>query len=386
MKGNSQVWTLGKFRLRIYLVALFLVLIPTLASYFAVRGVLSSTLSLGLNQPIEAQLEMAGKNLKLLAKLDFENESVYKQQFLQLQEIKRTYTFLLDTLPSMHRFYIIAFIIAISIGLIFALALATWLNRKIIHAHESALEEMKASQDRVFHLENRESWKIFAQKLVHEIKNPLTPIQVMVARLPGKYLDLHSDRKVNSEFDMAFQMTLEETKQIVTEEIHKVNAWIEAFSKYARMPAPEISQVDLKEYILEFQKNYGSYWDHLKISVKFNDLLKPYGFFDPMLIKQVLFNLTKNSAESVTGRDIEFSIEIQSHESQGVTLIVRDNGPGLPEAFKDRLFQPNISSKGTDQPRGFGLAIVKKILLEHGGDIRHLELSPGCGFLERIEN
>ncbi len=390
MKRSNQVWTMGKFRQKIFLAAFVLIIIPTVISYFAVRGVLSSILDLGMDRRIESQLDLAGKNLKDLAKFDSENESLYKQQFLQLQEVKRTYTFLLDSLPSMHRIYLIAYLISLGIGLITALAIATWLNRKIIQSHQSALDEMKVSQDQIFYLENRESWRLVAQKLVHEIKNPLTPIQVMVSRLPAKYLTLHSHVTVETGGSegrggsenpiQEFKSVLDETKQIVTEEIQKINAWIEAFSKYARMPEPKISQVDLKEYLLEFQQNYGSYWDHLLVSVNFSDSLKLSCSFDPMLIKQVLFNLAKNSAESVTGRQIDFSIHIQNNEERGVTLVIRDNGPGIPVEFRELLFQPNISSKGSDQPRGFGLAIVKKILLEHGGDIRYLDLSEGCGF------
>src|SRR5687767_170006 len=109
MRPQQHSWTMGKFRLKVYLVALFLAMIPTVTSYFAVRGVLSSTMTLGLDQRIESQLDLAGKNLKHLAKLDSENESLYKLQFLELQEIKRTYTFLLETLPSMYRTFMTSF-------------------------------------------------------------------------------------------------------------------------------------------------------------------------------------------------------------------------------------------------------------------------------------
>lgn len=360
---------MNKFRLRIYLVALFLATIPTVMAYFALKGVLYSSLTLGLDQRIEAQLETAGDHLKKLAKLDRKNESIYESQFQHLQEVKGTYSFLLETLPSMHRIYVITFIIIIGMGLGFALILATWLNHKLIQSHESALNQMKASRDQVFYLENRESWRLVAQKLVHEIKNPLTPIQMMVARLPSKYL--------SSPTEQEFKRVLDETKQIVTEEIQKVTAWIEAFSKYARMPSPHIVQVEIDQFLEDFQKSYGDYWENLVLSVKSDP--GHIGYFDPMLVKQVLFNLAKNSAESDFTRQIEFSIEVQCGPN-GITFRTIDNGPGVPEKLKSHLFQPNISTKGTDQPRGFGLAIAKKILIEHGGDIHLRETPSGCEF------
>jgi signal transduction histidine kinase len=377
MKRQDKIWKMRQFRFKLYLVVLSLAIVPTIVSYFTVSGILGSAMMLGMDQRIESQLDRAGRNLKTLSKFDPENEHLYKQQFLQLQEVRRTYTFLLDALPSMHRSYVYVFLIIIGIVILSALVLATWLNRKLIQAHDSILEKMKASQEQVFHLKNRESWRFVAQKLVHEIKNPLTPIQVMVARLPGKYL--HFNSSSSHGFNSEFKLILDETKQIVNEEIDKVNTWIEAFSRYARMPEPQIAQVNVREFISEFHRHYQNYWENLNITVNTDKLLQFNCSFDPMLMKQVLFNLAKNSAEA-TQKDVELSIEAREGERGGLTLVFIDNGPGLLPEIKERLFQPSISTKDAHQARGFGLAIVRKIMLEHGGDIRHFNPPQGCGF------
>lgn len=357
----------------VYLVALALTLLPTLGAFYAVRGILDSATTIGINRGVTEELDRAGTRLKELAKFDPSHEEKYRTEFEKLQETRRNYGLLVDLAPALNTSYMEVFLIILGVALAMALGLAWWLNRKIIGSHEAAVSGMKVAQERNAYLENREAWRLVAQKFVHEVKNPLTPVKVMVGRLLSKYKSTHGEPSPE------FEAVLQETRDMVSEETDKITRWVEAFSNYARMPDAALRNEDLRRVLEDFLRQYGDYWENLKIQWTATLGYGNWVHCDSVLFKQVLFNIAKNSSEASVGSSLTLSISCEQVDG-GYRLILKDNGPGLRPDLPMKLFQPYAGSKANAGGMGLGLAISKKIMLEHGGDIRFLPSNCGCGF------
>ncbi len=358
----------------VYSVALVLTLLPTIAAYYAVENIVQSAVQLGFNQNISAELDHSGQRLKELAKLNPAKEATYRKEFLQLQDLRGAYETLFRSGSVLKEAYLQTFLLISGLALFSAFLLAWWLNRRIIGSHDAALTQMRKAKERTLFLEQNESWRLFAQKLVHEIKNPLTPVQVMVGRIPKKYALLHPNPSLE------FTTLVEETRAIVDEEILKVNQWIEAFSQYARMPAPKYVSIDPRQMLELFVQQYKDQWPMLQMSFVDHASQNIPLRCDPSLVKQVLFNLAKNTAEIETRGPLQFRLELLSFDNQSYGIRVSDDGPGISAAIAKRLFQPYTTEKG-ERGMGLGLAIAKKVLLEHGGEIEYVASEKGCTFL-----
>ncbi|HLO79085.1 MAG TPA: PAS domain-containing sensor histidine kinase [Magnetospirillum sp.] len=218
--------------------------------------------------------------------------------------------------------------------------------------------------------QRKAAWADVARRIAHEIKNPLTPIQLSAERLKRKYLkEIQSDPETYSK--------LIET---IVRQVGDIGRMVDEFSSFARMPAPQMKPDDLAEICRHavFLQRTG-YPD-----VAFEADL-PAGkvprVCDGRLIGQALTNLLKNAVEAIGGREGEglppgrVHLELSERNGQWVVEIT-DNGKGLPTENRERLTEPYMTTraKGT----GLGLAIVKKIMEDHGGDL-YLEDAPGGG-------
>jgi two-component system nitrogen regulation sensor histidine kinase NtrY len=218
--------------------------------------------------------------------------------------------------------------------------------------------------------QRKAAWADVARRIAHEIKNPLTPIQLSAERLKRKYLkEIQSDPK-----------TYVDLIETIVRQVGDIGRMVDEFSSFARMPAPQMKPEDLADLCrqaLFLQRN--GYPE-----VMFEGSL-PEGKVpitcDGRLIGQALTNLLKNAVEAIQGRDGadrppgRVGLVLRS-EGSGIVVEVEDNGKGLPTDNRERLTEPYVTtrSKGT----GLGLAIVKKIMEDHGGDL-YLEDAPGGG-------
>jgi len=204
------------------------------------------------------------------------------------------------------------------------------------------------------------AWADVARRIAHEIKNPLTPIQLSAERLRRKYLS-----QIRSDTEVFRQCT-----DTIIRQVGDLRAIVDEFSAFARMPTPSFGRED----VIELARRAVFLQDVANPKVKFT-LDAPEGPVilncDGRLVSQALTNLLKNAVESLAPlgeADENFVGEVTVIVSQDrAETIVRiiDNGQGLPEKMKDRLTEPYVTTrlKGT----GLGLAIVKKIMEEHGG-------------------
>ena len=205
------------------------------------------------------------------------------------------------------------------------------------------------------------AWSEVARRLAHEIKNPLTPIQLAAERLRHKYL-----HKVQS-IDAAQMDRLTRT---IVEQVESMKEMVNAFSDYARTPAMRPRFVDLNALVLDVVELYHSASPAVRFETRLEQPLTPV-HADPDRLRQVLHNLLKNAIEACGDRDAPWVRAETRAGSAGdeamVELSVHDSGAGFHGDIADRIFDPYVTSKS--KGTGLGLAIAKKIVEEHGGAI-----------------
>ncbi len=200
------------------------------------------------------------------------------------------------------------------------------------------------------------AWREVARRLAHEIKNPLTPIQLCAQRLQRQF----------SSSPPAVREFVDECTSTIVGEVESLKALVDEFSQFARMPAPRRSLTDLHALL----DGTLALYDGLFPDVRFDTLLAvslPPVRLDPDQIRRVVINLVDNAVEALNQRG-RIVIETRHDPDSGtVRIVIADNGPGIPAEERDKLFMPYYSTK--KRGSGLGLAIVRRIVAEHGGTI-----------------
>ena len=200
------------------------------------------------------------------------------------------------------------------------------------------------------------AWGEVARRLAHEIKNPLTPIQLSAERLQLKF----ADKLKGADADMLARST-----QTIINQVQAMKRMVNEFSDYARMPAPALASLDLNALIGEVLGLYETSQAQIEVDLA-ADL--PAVFGDASQMRQIIHNLLRN-AEDAQETAPAAQIGVRSRLRDGmVELLVSDCGPGFPPDIMARVFEPYVTTK--TRGTGLGLAIVKKIVDEHQGRIR----------------
>jgi nitrogen fixation/metabolism regulation signal transduction histidine kinase len=206
------------------------------------------------------------------------------------------------------------------------------------------------------------AWGEVARRLAHEIKNPLTPIQLSAERLQLKLADKLPPQEA--------QMLVRSTDTIVNQ-VAALKQMVNDFSEYARSQHIQPISLSLNDLIREVLVLYESM--AVKISLDMDPTLPPVRG-DVALLRQVLHNLMQNALDALVGVDGP-QIEVRTEITEvGVKLSIRDNGSGFSETLLARVFEPYVTSK--QRGTGLGLAIVKKIVDEHHGNIQLANVTP----------
>jgi two-component system nitrogen regulation sensor histidine kinase NtrY len=215
----------------------------------------------------------------------------------------------------------------------------------------------------LFKAQRMAAWREVARRIAHEIKNPLTPIQLSAQRLRRRYLKTFSDD------DHVF----DDCTKMISDQVDELKNLVNEFSNFARMPATKPNENNLNEVINECLALYGE--AHKQIS--FRHILEqnlPNTMFDREQIKRVIINLIENAIAAIDGAGTIHLESIYNHDLQIITLTIADSGCGIPAEDKARLFEPYFSTKKTGT--GLGLAIVATIIADHNGYIRVKDNSP----------
>jgi len=232
-------------------------------------------------------------------------------------------------------------------------------------AFNEMVARLQENQEQLIQLEKMAAWREIARVLAHEIKNPLTPMQLMVQQLKDKY----------GGDDPAYQKLLDECTAIIIDEINTLRNLAREFSDFARMPGLNLETGDLNELLADLAKLYPE--------VKCEGYGAPLKTrFDYEKMRRVLINLIENSLDSIRqkgGGKVELKLSARENCAR---LICSDTGMGVPEELQKRIFEPYVSTKKSGM--GLGLAIVRRVVTEHGGKIT-LKSDVGAGAVFTIE-
>jgi two-component system nitrogen regulation sensor histidine kinase NtrY len=218
------------------------------------------------------------------------------------------------------------------------------------------------------------AWRDVARRIAHEIKNPLTPIQLSAERLRKKY------RKDVPESELE---VFDRCTDTIVRQVGDIGRMVDEFSAFARMPAPKFSEQDAAELLRAavFAQRVAS----PEIEVELEDPEDVRLLADGRMLAQALTNVLKNAAEAIEAQrgaaprhDGRITARLVSDET-GIAFEVEDNGVGLPAKDRDRLTEPYVTTR--EKGTGLGLAIVKRIMEDHGGELELADARGGRGAL-----
>jgi len=205
------------------------------------------------------------------------------------------------------------------------------------------------------------AWGEVARRLAHEIKNPLTPIQLSAERLRRKYLKTLSEDEAQ---------VLDRATHTIVQQVEAMKEMVNAFSDYARAPDIDINRFDIDKLAHEVVDLYRAQESGIRITLN-TDANLPMVEADVGRIRQILHNLIRNATEAldnIPDGHIEVGVSAaEIHDVDMVELVVTDNGPGFPSGSVSQVFDPYVTTK--PKGTGLGLAIVKKLVEEHAGTI-----------------
>jgi two-component system nitrogen regulation sensor histidine kinase NtrY len=242
----------------------------------------------------------------------------------------------------------------------------------LVASFNTMTDQLREARERIVLAEKQAAWRDVARRIAHEIKNPLTPIQIGIHRIRTR---------LQSEGLWVNDPALQESFKTMNEEVEALRRMAASFSEYAQLPQPAMKPTDLEEVFRAaaalFQQ--GSSRIHLNVHVKGHI---PVVEMDAELIKRVLINLIKNAQESVEeagGGQVDLRLEPGDGD---LLLEVRDNGVGFDPDQAARMFHPDFTTK--ERGTGLGLSVVARVVADHGWRIEALSEGRGRGAILRL--
>ena len=241
---------------------------------------------------------------------------------------------------------------------------------ELVEAFNTMVEDLRRSRERIDYLKRIGAWQEFARRLAHEIKNPLTPIRLAAQEIHRSY---DGD-------DARFAQKLTDAKEIIEEEVDTLRRLVGEFSNFAKLPSAALEPADLNEFVSDLELAIAT----IAIDV-FPEEPRPKTVvvasgseslpvqIDAMMLKRCVDNLVRNALQAMRGGKGTLVQVSALDEDEEACIVVEDDGPGIPEADWESIFDPYFTTKSDGT--GLGLAIVKKVILEHEGSIT-CETSP----------
>lgn len=223
----------------------------------------------------------------------------------------------------------------------------------LFNSFNQMVSELKETREKTAQIERLKAWNQVSRRLIHEIKNPLTPIRLSAERMKRKLNDENADIK----------KIVSSASETIMEEVDSLQHIMKEFTDYARLPEADPKMNDLNELIISCVKFYEGH-EKIRFVLELDEKL-PIFAFDKHLLRQAFINLIKNSIEAM---DYSGTIVIAtSVYSDNIKIYFKDTGCGIDENLIANIFEPTFTRKIGGS--GLGLAIVKKIIFEHNGGI-----------------
>jgi nitrogen fixation/metabolism regulation signal transduction histidine kinase len=221
------------------------------------------------------------------------------------------------------------------------------------------------------------AWSEVAKRMAHEIKNPLTPIQLSAERIAKNFHKSSNGSTESSAINgnsnaeqLRIAGIVDECTSTITREVAGLKAMVDEFSRFARLPHARLEPSDLNEVVRQAVALYQDRLDDVRLDVRLAKTL-PAALLDVEQMRRVFVNLLENALEALDGVETDRRVTIATgvDPSRGLLLVeVRDTGHGIGRGDFPKLFQPYFSTRG--RGTGLGLAIVQRIVGDHGGRIR----------------
>ena len=350
------------------------------------RQLSSAWFRMGLQPEVISALEGSQEDRRQLARLDPRNETEYRRRFEEDQALLNRLRILEHNRKEILRRY--EMILLAVVGGVLAVAGGAHLVRqgrreRRIDRLREALVQLSAGQEnvdigdrgkdtigriaamieetsrvmardrrRLAALQNLSTWQETARRHAHEMKTPLTAARLELTRLR---------ELVNGESRQAVES--------LGEELDRLGRFTREFTSFARLPKPRLEVHDLGAVVSEFASTFDLAWPSLALRVSAPEKL--LAAVDRELLRQTLVNLCDNSAHA-QARTVHFQV---GRNGSGVYVEVADDGPGIAPEIRGRVFEPYVTTRKVGEGMGLGLAISKKILLDHGGDLELVETS-----------
>jgi len=359
--------------------------------YVSQKQITSPWIQLALNPEISDIFVQSMKNQKELAHLDPDNKDEYREQFDQTQELLAHMEVLQTSRQSIIRRYEIVLLALFGASLLLLFSIQYLHYRRLDHRLlrlRKSLEKLAAGEDvapekirrdivgkiqkmieytsrvmgkRLKHLENLEHWQESSRRMAHEIRTPLTAIQLELKKLMKVYHQHISMR----------EPAIQQFEESIFEELSRLSDFTDQFTAFAKIRKPVLKTENLSVFIREFVELYEEAWPNLGLVLNQPETVEWDVKMDRRMIRQVLVNLCNNSSNAMDESEGSVTFTLEAKDDQ-VVLDVTDTGPGIPSVLRHRLFEPYTTTKPVGDGMGLGLAISKKIMLDHQGD---LELS-----------
>jgi two-component system nitrogen regulation sensor histidine kinase NtrY len=243
----------------------------------------------------------------------------------------------------------------------------------LVGSFNRMVSELSHSREKLKQSEKISAWQEIAQRLAHEIKNPLTPIKLSAQRILKKYSAISSSGAGTSAEGgpsgaEEFQKVLQASISSIVREVDNLNDLLVEFREFARLPMPRLQSVHLRELVEEVAQMYRNLSTKVLIDtshISEDSVIRA----DPGQIKQVLANLIRNAVQSMPeGGEVSVRSAVVNKENRRFCRIwIKDSGSGIPEEIRGRIFEPYFTSK--TEGAGLGLAIVERIVFDHDGNI-----------------
>jgi signal transduction histidine kinase len=348
----------------LFLSILVMAVVPLCAAFYLLDHAVQTSLNLGFNSSVVQALEASSHNLKVLKRLDPQQQDRYREEFEAVERLQHVYAdpglLKADVLESLRIFFGLGLVAAVLLSML----LAALLSRRIASLYERTFNELIRHRQRVRYLEEMASWQDLARMLAHEIKNPLTPIEVLVTSLSKAYTSRSAPE---------FSALLDQAQTMIVEELGFLKNTVSKFGEFARLPAAQLVEVDVSSVVAKTVKTLTSHFESAGFQVTEQPSpLQTRARLDVALFRQVLTNMVRNGIEANPGRRVEFALDLHATED-ALHMSVANDGAPVPADLVSRMFDPYVSGKSSKENMGLGLAIVKKIVIEHGGEITYRE-------------
>jgi nitrogen fixation/metabolism regulation signal transduction histidine kinase len=355
----------GGIRRALFLTILVMAVLPLGTAFYLLDHAVTTSLDLGFNRSVVQALTDSSRNLKTLKRLDPKAAERYREQFEAVERLERVYsdprTLKAEVLDSLRIFFGMGLVAAVVLSMLVAMLL----SRGIARSYERTLDELIRHKQRVRYLEEMASWQELARMLAHEIKNPLTPIEVLVTSLSKAY---------RSNTETEFRALLENAESMIIEELGYLKNTVNKFGELARLPTAHLVEADLASVLGKIVKAAAVMFDAARLDLKEEPTpAQARARVDAALLRQVVINIVRNGVEANPGRQVVFELRL-SCDASWVTLVIANDGQPVSLDLVPRMFDPYVSSKSGKDNMGLGLAIVKKIIIEHGGEIAYRQI------------